>query len=639
VERTLVHHDLNGEGLIGKFYHSQEQVVKINQSITGTASIAVTKLLTQHRLRLWFPLVIFLLATFFIAYPVSRYPASLIYGRPFEDAFEAIGVLYWYKHALFDLGQFPLFRPDVFYPFGWDLRFTSYPWFYPLLIAPITAIAGPVFTYNLAILGSCIFAALGMFMVVRAIGGGMGAGILAGLAFAFYPQREVYLAGFFNFLIGSMWLPWSLYGIIRASQVADRPTRWIILAFLSYALAFAGAWQLVFLGGAVLIGGAWVYWLPVIRRSGASWIRPMAWGVAAWCLVALPMLGMAFLVWRELGSQTQFVLTNIEYGSVSIERLFVPSALNPLWWNFARKTFPLWNGPDSVVIFGYTTIVLGLLGLIKAPRGRIHERAALILWLGAVVFMLGPTLRFWGKPVSLALPPDLLSGVKSVSAQLGVPLVEGGATHIPLPWLLLYLLFPPIRTFHGQGRWGLVGMLGLATLAALGLTKWTQRLRPGMRFVINLLAVILLLIEFNTQPLRPVISTTEMHRSVDDWLAANASSSVIIEYPFSYTMKGQSLYYIMAHGQKIVHGYSNMRSKSYDDMIATLDRWPELPAIDKLQQIGVRYVLVHAFNGDNFEEKQLPALLAIPQLHLVGVFPTPIGSVRQIYLFELRAPA
>jgi len=174
--------------------------VKINQSITGTASIAVTKLLTQHRLRVWFPLVIFLLATFFIAYPVSRYPASLIYGRPFEDAFEAIGVLYWYKHALFDLGQFPLFRPDVFYPFGWDLRFTDYPWLYPLLVAPITAVAGPVLTYNLAILGSCVFSALGMFMVVRAVGGGMGAGILAGLAFAFYPQREVYLAGFFNFL-------------------------------------------------------------------------------------------------------------------------------------------------------------------------------------------------------------------------------------------------------------------------------------------------------------------------------------------------------------------------------------------------------------------------------------------------------
>jgi hypothetical protein len=36
---------------------------------------------------------------------------------------------------------------------------------------------------------------------------------------------------------------------------------------------------------------------------------------------------------------------------------------------------------------------------------------------------------------------------------------------------------------------------------------------------------------------------------------------------------------------------------------------------------------------------RFPLLLAIPELRLVDIFPTPIGNVRQIYLFELRNPS
>jgi len=608
------------------------QIIKLAPS---RALSCLLKLGLSRRWRSLLPLLVFGAATFFVSYPVSLYPGSLIMGRPFEDAFEAIGFLYWYKHALFDLRQSPLFRPDVFYPFGWDLRFAAYPPLYLILVSPLTAVAGPVLAYNLVILASCVFAAYGMYLAVRAIGGGVGAGILAGLAFAFYPQREVYLSGWLHFLVGSMWLPWMLLGIIRAAQVPDRPTRWVVLTFFAYAMALGGAWQFVFLAGAVLAVGGGIYWLPILRRAGATWVRPLCLGVAVWCVIALPLLGGALAAWRELDRQAQFAFANVDFGSVSIERLLVPSALNPLWWDFARKTFPLWNGPSSVVCFGYTVIALAFGGLLRAPRGGTHVRAGLILWLGAIIFMLGPTLHFWGKPVSLVVPPALLAVGQNLSARLDVPLVSDGAMRIPLPWLLLYLLFPPLRSFHEQGRWGLVGMSGLAMLAGLGLTRWTARLQPGPRIALTALSVVLLMIEFNTQPLRPVISTAEMRRSVDEWLAQNAGSSVIIEYPLSYTMKGQSLYYTMAHRQKIVHGYSPMRTAAYNAMIAVLARWPEPAALDMLNQIGVRYVLVHAFVGDAFEDKQLPRLLATPQLKLIEVFPTPIGNVRSIYLFEL----
>ena len=41
-------------------------------------------------------------------------------------------------------------------------------------------------------------------------------------------------------------------------------------------------------------------------------------------------------------------------------------------------------------------------------------------------------------------------------------------------------------------------------------------------------------------------------------------------------------------------------------MLPVLNQWPEPPALDLLAQIGVKYVLVHSFIGDDFEHQQLP---------------------------------
>jgi hypothetical protein len=249
--------------------------------------------------------------------------------------------------------------------------------------------------------------------------------------------------------------------------------------------------------------------------------------------------------------------------------------------------------------------------------------------------MLGMTLHFWGKPVLVHAPKFMSNLIEDTTSAIGVSLSTGGDIQVPLPSALLYLLLPPMRSFHNFGRWGLVSSLGIAILGGLGLTKLTETRIGRQRFVLGGLACILLLVEFNMQPIGEMTSTTQMHRSVDDWLGEHAGSGAIIEYPLSYTTKGQSLYYTMAHGLNIVHGYSTIPPQGFRDMLPVLNRWPEPGALDLLAKIGVRYILVHAFSGDDFEAKQLPTLLNEPRLRLVQVFPTPIGRVRQIYLFEL----
>ena len=587
----------------------------------------------QHSWRAFGPPIVFLVVTLYMMYPVSLWLADAIIGRPFEDAFESIWYLYWYKHALFDLRVSPLFQPDIFFPGGWDLRFTILPPLYPLLFSPLTAVVGPVAAYNLLLIGSCVFAAYGAYRLGRSVGGNVPGGLLAGVAYAFYPNREVYLGGHLNFLLGSMWLPWLLYCLVRAGQSASHRTRWMALAGVGLGMSIGGAWQFVFISTVAGAVFAVVYLWPKVRREWKSWLRPVGMAVGVAVLVAGPLLLNASAVRGRMGESAEFSFENVNRTSVSVERLFVPSALNPLFWDLARKTFPLWNGGDSVVNPGYVTILLAAVGVLGARPVKRESWGLLgVLALG-VILMLGPTLHVWGQPVTVRLPDAGLA--QSLPVELRSP---DGSMRIPLPALVLYWVLPAFRSFHGFSRWGAMLSIGLAAMAALGLTHLAKRLNPRWRIWLGVGCSALLLIELNMQPLSVVTTTQQMDREVDRWLAAQPERSVIIEYPLDYTMRGQSLYYTIAHGQKIVHGTGSVLPESYSGLLAILAQWPGDVTLDRLQAIGVRYILVHAFVGDDFENATLPQLLAIPRLTLVNRFPTRIGPVREIYVFELEPP-
>jgi hypothetical protein len=55
-----------------------------------------------------------------------------------------------------------------------------------------------------------------------------------------------------------------------------------------------------------------------------------------------------------------------------------------------------------------------------------------------------------------------------------------------------------------------------------------------------------------------------------------------------------------------------------------------------VSSLGIKYILVHAFSGDDFEAKRLPTLLNGPRLRLAQVFPS--YRQRQADLF-VRDPA
>jgi len=599
-----------------------------------------------RRKDLW-AVLLFLGITILFTYPVSLHPASYVIGRPLDDAFESIWFLQWYKQALLDLHISPLFQPDIFYPEGWDLRFVILPPLFPILMAPLTAVLGPVTTYNLLIIASTVGAACGVYFLVRAMDGSVAGGIFAGVAYAFYPNRQVYMHGFLNLLLASMWLPWMIFALYQAANRPEARTRWLAFAVLAYALSIAGAWQYVYIATVTLFVFGLLYLFPEMVRERQKWIRPLI--IAGLLLILTVATQLAFGLTNRagVGESINFPLDDLDQTGVSIERLLVPSALNPIFWDLAREKYPLWNGEDGVVGFGIIMIVLAIVGAAKfnfKPRARW---ALLILALIGLLLMAGPFLKFQGKPIAVTWPAA--GQLADIYPDLAL---ETGGVRVPMPALAIYKFVPPLRSFHHFGRLGMVVVLCLGTLAGLGITTIQKKLSPRAGLLFGTTVLLLLLLEVNPQPQKSITSIAGMHRVVDDWLANQPQKSVIMEYPVYYSFRPRALYNALTHQQKIIHG-SSIVSPDYLERRRILEQWPEDPAVDLLQKLGVNYVLVHVPPGqEDFATNVMPGLLQDGRLELVAHFTNdpaeklaplflngniePLGdSMQETYVFEL----
>ena len=74
----------------------------------------------------------------------------------------------------------------------------------------------PVLVHNLLLLGAIVSSAVGMFVLARHLTGSAGAGVVAGMVFAFVPYRfEHYMH---MELQWTMWMPWAFWALHRTFE-------------------------------------------------------------------------------------------------------------------------------------------------------------------------------------------------------------------------------------------------------------------------------------------------------------------------------------------------------------------------------------------------------------------------------------
>ncbi len=411
--------------------------------------------------------------------------------------------IWYFKHALLDLGTSPLHSELIWYPLGIDLILHTYNFFNALVALPLQLAWGLVPASNATLILATVLSGYGTYLLVRQLlalvpdrveGRRLPAGwaghlapLLAGLVYAFGSNRAVYAALGHYDMVTTGCIPFYALYLVRTLHPDGRLHRsgWrdAALAGLFFALAaLAEMIFAVFLAIFTLILGIAFLFAPAVsgQRLAISH-QPLAISFRPSSVVCrlssvLRRLVLVATVAALLWSPALVpIVREFVSGDYALERwgeglklstdllgFVTPTALHPVWGsNWTRALRAVEEGTArfsdvNTVFVGWITLALALIGaLVSGPRGRVWRWTALLFGL----FCLGPLLQINGR---YEFSLDRLLGDRGVT--------------FPMPFALLHYI-PFAQANRAPNRNSVVLMLGLAVLAGYAVA-WMMSPRP-----------------------------------------------------------------------------------------------------------------------------------------------------------------
>jgi hypothetical protein len=523
------------------------------------------------RARIWWPLLVYVVLTIVLAYPLSIDPAGRLLSAS-ADMLLMIWMLMWDTYA-FIHRPFSIFEANIYYPQHDTLAYSENLIGSAVFAAPILWLTkNPVLAINIVALLSCVLCGVGAWLLARRLGVSQAGATLAGLIFAFCPPRFLRLGQIH--LTTIQWIPFAL-----AYLHAYLDEKW--KSYLLLAVAFLTLQALTSGHGAVYLIVA-MTGLVVFRAASGDPIdlarRARDFGVAGVLLIAPALL--IVLPYRrvqvEMGLRRQLV----DWPSPFSSLLASPAHLHTR----VLSLFPdaRINETASAYLFpGYVPLALAAAAVLllrgrKAPAAAGAAPNAVRRWLDA---HRGDATLFYA-----------LLTVLSVLLSLGT---SGGV------WPLVYWL-PGMNFIRIPSRFMLLGILSIAVLAGIGFDRLTARLAPKKALGVAALLGALMVAEFAAMPLGTIVYPIEIP-AIDRWLDTQPKPFAIAEVPFAnprnvgaYERRETNyMLHATAHWQKTIHGYSGLRPPLHFELYSQLEKFPDQASVDALARLGVRYVVVH----------------------------------------------
>lgn len=357
----------------------------------------------------------------------------------------------WWPHALLH-GVNPFQSNIIYAPEGFDIALGALVPGAALLFSPVTAVAGPLFSYNLAMLLSPVLAAFFAFLLCRRLTGQFWPSLVGGWLFGFSTYMLGQLMGHMQLTLVFL-IPAIVHLVLRGLAGELSRGRLIVLLTLALVLQFSfGAEVFVSftLFGAVALAIAYAAADQRLRASLHGVLGPIVLAYAATAVIVSPYLYYAFQ----------------------------PGGLPILAW----RTDMFSNDLLGFVIPTEVTKLGGMSFLSTSGRfsaGIVEGGAYFGLPLIAMI-CLGARRR-WRTVGGKALIGTLLI---VIICSLGGRLHVDGATSIPLPWAIGQRL--PVLGLALPSRFVVYGFLIAAVLVALWLAEAPKRLTPWLLAAISI---------------------------------------------------------------------------------------------------------------------------------------------------------
>jgi len=525
--------------------------------------------------------VLYTLLTLLVTYPAVTSLSSAVAGFEAKDSLQYTWSLWWSGEA-WARGQSAAEVSLLYHPWGGDHALLEVTPLLDVLAWPLEQLLSPTASYNLLMLASFPLCGLAMFALARVLTERWTAAFLAGLIWAFYPNRMGHaLVGHLTQL--SAWL----FPLLGLSMVRlFREPSWRRAVAFGVLLGLAGQIALVqtayFLApfcAIMLIGLA-------IRHRGEprDRARYVGLGLLISSLIMLPTYGPFVL--DAVRSGTDLDVGGATDNAVDLLSLVTPSPYHPLW-GVALQRLPallrIFPEADELERCGY----VGIGVLLLAVWGLVRRRD----WLWGAMALVG---------LVLCLGPELQ--------------VAGRLTGIPLPYAL-WARLPLMGWGRTPERFGQLSMFAMALLAAQGLES-VRLSRVATGALLALVAVDLLV-------LWPFPAGTESPPSfLQAWRGA---SRAVLSMPIKKRQIGNlAMYYQTEHGLPIVGGYIHRDLEGMRDYTKAInavvsergdDAWRAMTPVELqglLRGLDIGHVLVHRQFVDTEDvEAQVDRLLPV----------------------------
>lgn len=501
-------------------------------------------------------LLIFGVLSLVLTYPLPLHLTNAV--EDWQDALLNVWITAWEGHQLL-VDPLHLFDANIFFPYPDTLAYSELLMGNALLALPLTVVSGnPVLGYNLALLLSFVLTGFGTYLLVRKLTRSHGAGIVAGIVFAFCSYRMTNLAQVQ--LLTTQWMPLALLSLLQLMH--HRRPRHVISFVVFFCIQALSCFYYGFLLALAACG--FVVWLWGTRPSTRHRGTALHLLIAACCITALvlPFSIPYFRVNRELGFER--TLEDSEPFSASLRQytLVPPQSVIHGRWLPSDET-PMPGGyPVDALFPGLVACALGLWGLFRS-RSRTRWFFLLLL-LAAVCFSFGPRLyTASGQPSGLG---------------------------VTLPYAWLYTLVPGAKALRAPVRFDALVMLALAVLAGYGVASLRGR---TWKSILAALVVVESLV-WPAARVEPVPLASEIP-PVYRWLA-DQSPVPVLELPMVFVTTGPPLeyqYMSIYHWHPSPDGFSGFFPPKHGQIVFEIGFFPSERSISLLQALDVRRIIIH----------------------------------------------
>jgi len=521
--------------------------------------------------------------TVLLTWPQARQLSTHAYGH--HDVYFNMWRLGWIEHALVNAPH-RLFDGNIFYPERRALTYSDAIIVQGLIGTPLLMAGLPrVLVHNLLLLGAIISSAVGVFVLARHLTGSAGAGLLAGIVFAFVPYRfEHYMHMEMQW---TMWMPWALWALHRAFET--RRTKFGLLTgfFLSLQMLssiYYGVFLIVIIGVVALL-----LLLPLPLKGMARTVvalAPAAVVVAVLCGVyAIPYLETK----KEVGGRAE---REIMLYSARPSNYLVATPENVVYGQMFQRR----GRPERRLFPGVFITVLAIFGLFMRPRASI--------------------------PIVIAY---LLAMVVSFEMSLGLS---------GYSYRFLFDYVPVFAGFRAVARLGIFVVFFLSILGAFGYAALAAGMRPWVKRLFLVFGVAVLVFEYRVRWINLIPYLNEAP-PLYAWLAKQPPG-VVASLPMPKIVPGHDpriSYMSTFHWKPIINGYSGFVPNSYLERMEDLKFFPDDHAIARLRRDNVRYLVVHLV--EYWPDERIRTIQALTERHHlreIGRFHDGLGEAAVYFL-------